>query len=356
VPSAPYVIPPLLLIALLVFSAVAKLRARGDTTSVFEQLKLPRALIRLKGPALLPYGELAVAALLLFLPGGWYVVAATLTLLLFLAYVVVVARALTFPYPLMCGCFGELGLGWITRQTLVRNVILLAIAVVTWADAWRGEGVFERLRDLGDGWWWLAGVVVAMVTTALVVHEGRLPVSTRSSLPSDDYLAVPIPYGVLDGPDGPGSVWQLSDTAARLLVFVEPTSEDADELIAHLPAWQELLAPARVHLVARGEWSGLSAARPELGEALLGDPDGRTSLVLRVHEQPGAVLLGTDRYFAGGPAFGLDEIDELVQAAAEQIRESLESLDSPDPADDHAGHGHPSHDQVSEQQADAPAQ
>lgn len=354
-PSAPFVVPPLLLIAILLVSAVAKLRARGDTRSVFEQLKLPKFLIRIKAPALLPFGELAVAALLLFLPGGWYVVAATLTLLLFLAYVVVVARALTFPYPLMCGCFGELGLGWITRQTLVRNVLLLAIALLTWVDSWRGQGVAERLRDLGDGWWWLAGVALAIVTTGLVVCEGRLPVSPSSTLPSDAYLAVPIPYGVLDGPDGPGSVWQLSDTAARLLVFFEPSAADADELVARVPAWQELLAPAQVHLVGPGEWSRLSAAHPGVADRLLGDPDGRTSLLLRVYDVPGAVLLGTDRYFAGGPVNGLEEIDELVEAAAEQIRASMASQDPPDHDDtghdDHAGHDH-----ASEQPADQPAQ
>ena len=32
-----------------------------------------------------------------------------------------------------------------------------------------------------------------------------------------------------------------------------------------------------------------------------------------------AVLLGTDRYLAGGPVTGLDDIDDLVAAAAEEI-------------------------------------
>jgi hypothetical protein len=91
VPSAPFVVPPLLLVAVLAVSAVAKLRDPRDTRSVFDQLRIPRFLTRLRAPLLLPYGELVVAAGLMVLPGGWYVVAATLALLLFTGYVVVVA-------------------------------------------------------------------------------------------------------------------------------------------------------------------------------------------------------------------------------------------------------------------------
>jgi hypothetical protein len=320
VPSAPFVVPPLLLIAVLLISAVAKLRDPRDTWSVFDKLELPRFLTTLRAPVLLPYGELAVAAALLLLPGGWYVVAASVTLLLFLAYVVVVARALTFGYPLLCGCFGQLGLGWITRQTLVRNLVLLAVAVMTFADSWRGDGVMQRLTGLGEDWWWLAGVLLAIVTTALVVREGKPPAYVPEEELSDTYVARPIPYGVLDGPGGPGSVWSLSDTAARLLVFGELTGQAGAELIDRLPLWVDQLAPVEVHLVAPGEWAELAVRHPEVADRLLGDPDGDTALRLRVFSHPGAVLLGTDRLLAGGPVQGVAAIDDLVEAAAEELR------------------------------------
>jgi hypothetical protein len=323
VPSAPFVVPPLLLIAILLVSAVAKLRDPRDTASVFTKMELPPFLTRFKAPEILPYGELAVGALLVVAPGGWYVVSATLTLLLFLAYVVVVARALRFPYAVMCGCFGRLGLGWITRQTLVRNLVLLAIALVTWVDSWRGEGVLERLRDLGDGWWWLAGVALAIVTTTLVVRESRPPWYSRPPESSDEYQAHPVPYAVLDGPEGPGPVWRLTDTAARLLVFYRLADPTAGLLFDRLAAWQERLAPVQVHLVAQAEWPDLAARHPEMGDRLLGDPDGETRLRLGVQVLPGAVLLGADRYLAGGPSGGIDEIEELVAAAAEEIQASL---------------------------------
>ncbi len=360
-PSAPFVVPPLLLTAILLFSAVAKIRDRADTSAVFAKLDLPRFLVRLKAPALLPYGELAVAAMLLVLPDRWYVVAATLTLLLFLAYFVVVARALTFPYPVLCGCFGQLGLGWITRQTLIRNAVLLTLAAVTWVDSWRGDGVLPRLRDLGDAWWWLAGVAVAIVTTALVAREGKPPKYVSPQELSETYIATPIPYGVLDGPDGVGSVWQLSDAAARLLVFYDPAEADADEVIARVRVWEGRLAPVQVHLVGPGEWSDLSARDPAVADRLLGDPDGQTRLRLRVFDVPGAVLLGTDRHLAGGPSLGLEEIEELVEAAADEIQASLEHADH-DPADhdptdhDQADEEDADHERSGQQQADQPAQ
>jgi Methylamine utilisation protein MauE len=316
VPSAPFVVPPLLLIAVLVVSGVAKLRVPDDTASVFDKLRLPAFLTRLRAPRLLPYGELVLAAMLLFLPDGWYVVATTLALALFVVYLVVVVRALGFGYPIMCGCFGNLGLGWITRQTAVRNSLLLGVALVAWVDSWRGEGVLQRLTDLDDDGWWVVAVLLAMVTTAFVVREAKMPPWVP---PDDAYVTRPVPYLVVDGPGGPGSLWQLSDEAARLLVFWDPTSAETEDFPERLSRWRQELAPVQVHLVTQSEWAPAATARPELAEHLLGDPEGETRQRLGVWSMPGAVIVGTDRMLAGGPSVGVDEIEELVEAAAEEL-------------------------------------
>ena len=49
---------------------------------------------------------------------------------------------------------------------------------------------------------------------------------------------------------------------------------------------------------------------------------------LEVFTRPGAVLLGTDRLLAGGPAEGLQEIEELVAAAAEELRAAAAMTDA----------------------------
>jgi hypothetical protein len=324
VPSTPFLVPPLLLIVILTVSGAAKLRRTDDTRSVMGKLKLPDFLFAIQAPRLLPWGELLLAAMLLLLPGPGYVVAATLTLLLFATYVVVVARALTFDYEIMCGCFGRLGLGWITKQTLVRNGVLTALALVLWLDSWRGHGVLSRLGELDDtDWWWLAGVGVAMVVTGLVVRESRPPSPTFTDDLDETYHARPVPYALVDGPDGPGSVWKLTDTAARLLVFWDPRRDSAGDLAERLPVWQEQLDPVRVHLVSHSEWAPVAELWPDLADSLLGDPDGMTRANLGVVGQPGAVLLGADRLLAGGPASGLEHIEELVEAAAEEIEASM---------------------------------
>jgi len=331
VPSAPFLVPPLLLAVLLTVSGAAKLRHAADTRSVMQKLKLPRFLFTIRAPRLLPWGELLVAALLVLLPGRAYVVAATLTLLLFAAYVVVVARALTFDTLILCGCFGRLGLGWITKQTLVRNCVLLAVALVLFADSWRAQGVLTRLRGLdSSGWAWLAGTTVAMLVTALVVREGRPPWDRRpdrSDDTDDAYAPSPIPYAYLDGPTGPVLLRRLSNAAARLLVFWDPGLEDGGVIVERLPTWRERMSPVQVHLVSRTDWSVARDLHPDVAEDLLGDPENEARSRLGLRSVPGAVLLGTDGLLAGGPATGLEEIEELVDAAAEEIEASMAAVD-----------------------------
>lgn len=322
-PSAPFVVLPLLLALVLVVSGLAKVRDVDDTVAVFGALDLPEVLFRFRAPRLLPYGELVVAALLVLLPGGWYLFATTLALALFAAYLAVVLRALTFDHPVRCGCFGRLGLGWITRQTAVRNGILVLVALAAWLDSWRGDGVLARLGDFDElDWWWLAAAGVTLVTTGIVVRDSAMPAARPETTADQDdsYVARPIPYGVLDGPAGPGTVWGLTDAAARLLVFWDPHDSGAPAVVHRLPVWQEALRPVRVHLVSTTEWSTARDLWPEVADDLLGDPDGHVRSRLGVIPYPGAVLLGTDRFLAGGPATGMVEIEELVEAAAEQLQ------------------------------------
>jgi hypothetical protein len=310
VPSAPYVVPPLLLIATLLASAVAKVRDPRDTSSVFLQLGLPRVLLRLRAPRLLPYGELALAAFLLLAPDSWYVAAASTTLLLFVAYFLVILRAVRLPYPVSCSCFGRLGLGEVTRWTLVRNGVLLALALVTWADSWRGDGVGQRLGDLGGVAWWLTGLALAAVAVAFVVRLER-PTAPEAPDPAA-YRPVPFPDGVLHGPDGPVPVWQLSDARARFLVFCDPVRDP--DLADLATSWAALLAPVQVHVVTDQQPVGDG----DVGDRVLRDPGGELRQRLGV-AAPGAVLLGTDRMLAGGPVAGTDEISDLVEAVAAEL-------------------------------------
>ncbi len=307
-PSAPLVVPPLLLIATLVVSAVAKLRDPRDTSSVFVQLRLPRLLLRLRVPRLLPYGELVLAVFLLLASGAWYVIAATVSVLLFAAYFLVILRAVRLPYPVSCSCFGRLGLGEVTGWTLARNGVLLALALLTWVDSWDGKGVADRLGDLGGWAWAAAGLALAAAAVAFVARVRRRG-TPPDWLDPTGHLAAPAPHGMLHGTDGPVPVRDLTDVAARLLVFGDP-ERDA-HLVARASSWALRLAPVRVHVVTQ------QGSPTEDGLVLL-DLHGTFRSRLGA-ASPGAALLDTDRTVAGGPVAGDDAIERLVEAvAAEQ--------------------------------------
>jgi hypothetical protein len=307
VSSAVFVVPPLLLVVVLVVSAVAKLRDPRDTASVFRQLGVPSVLIRLRAPLLLPYGELVLVAALLLTRGASYVVAGFGALVLFSLYVVVIQHALRLPYPVTCPCFGRLGLGEVTRRTLLRNVVLLALAIVTWADSWRGDGVAERLGRL-DGRAW--GVTATLLVVAGLAVSARPAVRFVVRHDPRAYQERPIPEGVLHDASGPVSVWQLSDAAARLLVFCDPARDS--EVVERCAAWARRVEPAVItHVVTESE-------ADDLGAHVLRDPGGVFRRAVSA-QAPGALLLGTNRMVAGGPVTGLEAISGLVDAMALEL-------------------------------------
>ena len=71
--------------------------------------------------------EVVLGALLVTGIGGRWTAAAAAALLA--AFTVVVARRLRAHDPEPCGCFGELSRRPVTARTVVRNVVLLALAV-----------------------------------------------------------------------------------------------------------------------------------------------------------------------------------------------------------------------------------
>jgi hypothetical protein len=189
----------------------------------------------------------------------------------------------------------------------VRNIVLLALAIITWADSWKGDSVGERLGRL-DGRAW--GVTATLLVAAGVAVAAGLAVRFVVRRDPRAYQERPIPEGVLHDDSGPVGVWQLSDAAARLLVFCDPARDS--EVLEQCPAWARRVEPAVVtHVVTEGE-----AGAP--GQHLLRDPGGvfREAVGARA---PGAVLLGTNRMVAGGPVTGLEAISGLVDAMAVEL-------------------------------------
>ncbi|GGK66007.1 MauE/DoxX family redox-associated membrane protein [Ornithinimicrobium pekingense] len=345
---------PLALVAVLVLSGVAKLRDPGSTASMIALLRLPAVLGHRLVPRAVPVVELVTAALLLT-PWRWtYAVGAAASLGLFTAFLLVIARAMTFDPRPTCGCFGRVGDHRVNGRTVTRNVLLLALAVVT---AWLAvEGTpaaaLVRTYDAGDVLWLAMTVVLATVAVLVLgggartapsgpsprrrrtrgARAGTPPAPAPTARPTaassddepdelDDYERTPVPHGVLLAEDlDVVPLRRLVRDRAQLLVLVNCWCGPTFESVARLPRWRETLPQLGVQLV--------HTHRPWEEERLAGtggvwwDPGSTVYDALRAGASPAAVLLGADGLLAGGPVNGVEEIEELVAQIARQLAEA----------------------------------
>ncbi len=322
-PSAPWVVPALLLVLVLMISAAYKVRDHTSTASAFRNLRLPGFLETIRAPRLLPYGEFVLALALLVVPHPAYVVVAALTVVLFALYLVVVWRGLGFAEQIHCNCFGTLGLGEIDRRTVVRNVVLLALALAALVDGLRGGSMIGRFRDFdATSWGWLAGVVGGVLLTGLVMYQGRSSAAApvAQSAPSHvetgdgaelEYVRHRIPYGQLvDADGGLQPLHLLANGRPALLVTVSLTCGSCLRVLEELPGWAADHPMLRVAAVAAGT---TPKDTPDLGEFVewFDDPEQRVTQTLGM-SYPSAALLAPDGLLAGGPEHGSDAVIQFL--------------------------------------------
>ncbi|MFN8097080.1 MAG: MauE/DoxX family redox-associated membrane protein [Dermatophilaceae bacterium] len=322
---SPLVVPGLLLAAVLALSGVAKLASPEANADAFRSLRVPDLLTRLRGPLLLPYAELLLALALLVTPGTAYILVASIGLLLMLVYTAVVARALTFAEPVSCSCFGRLGLGAITRLTVMRNLLLALVAGLAVADAVRqSRSIAARLLDADrHAWGWLAIVALAVATTGLIAHSTAAPVPAPPPVPRPepfdrelDYVRQPIPFGRLRTPDErPITLRELAATAPRLLVFLNLGCGSCLRTMEALPSFIERNPEVSVHPVFH---DGVNReAIPDWMDYLL--DEGAEIMHTFGVATPSAVLLGADGLLAGGPVIGQDAVSEFLDDISEEL-------------------------------------
>lgn len=344
-------VPTLLLALVLLISGVAKLRDATSVRESFSTLQLPPWLTRSPAPALLPWGEIALAVALVVLGGPLGVVVAAAALALFVAYLIIIVRATRFDAPVECGCLGRLGLGVVGPVTVVRNIVLVAVAGWAMADAVAAPSVLSRWLSADTAAWaWLALVALGVTLAGLMVHAGQDPRTTPPadvdppggrrpgtaggdsdrSTPGDDlvedeadYERTPIPHVSLVAPASGQRVHlrHLAATRARLLVFINPGCGACLPALEAVPALRgragDLIG---IHLVvARESDVDNPYVTPEaLGDEWFVDPEGIFTITLQL-ASPGAVLLGADGYLAGGPVVGAQSVVEFFDDIADAL-------------------------------------
>jgi len=328
-PSA-LLLPVLTCAAVLIVSGVAKLRAPETVDSAFTSLEVPRALDTPFVRRLSPWVEVALGAWLLLATGVALVVVATLTLLLFVAYLVLVARAVRRPEPVDCGCFGALGDSQVTRVTVWRNAALVLSALLAVVAGLQGVGLIGAVVD-GDALPWIATSTLMAAVAVLVAYRGptTAPSSDGPRLDAEgNYQRQPTPRATVLTQEG--QLVLLSDqtrTSALLLVFLSPGCGPCGRLGPLLAGWNEELAPVSVRAVVIAQ-PQIVDALPYLDGQSYFDPFGTTRDAFGVGT-PAAVLLGTDGRLAGGPVQGEQEVRDFVAEIAEHLREAMEPVGSP---------------------------
>ena len=328
---------PILLSITLLISGLAKLGAREETKDAMRSLRLPLPTMHASVASVLPVMEI-VLALALWIPFSpvQMVIAGVVTLLMF-AYLVIIARALTFEEQVQCSCFGTLASPTVSRATLVRNVILSVLGVLTVVAAATGAMTTLLVQDtmglIGLG----MALLIAIVLTAATIG-GRVaapdtdapaaPASAEPALDEDellDYERSPIPAAVLQQPDGRlVTLTQLTAQRAALLVFVTEGCGPCERVLDHAEEWiGELEQTLQVRFVFSRPLDQLRERTTDrVADHALHDLQFTARTALGGASAPSAVLLGADGQLAGGPVNGGSAVIEFVQEIQEQLAEA----------------------------------
>lgn len=301
--------------ALLLVAGWAQLRRGSEGVERF----LDSAGLRLPAWALHvhPYVECALAVGLLAATGSVQVVSAVATAGLMATYLAVVLLALRRGSTSGCGCFGETETP-ASGRTVVRNVVLLGMALVAAGGSLAGESPRSLLG--ASGWWWVlaAASVAALGWSLLPQSVASTPMPGEP--PSEEYLRVPIPLAWLSREAGGAERITLRELAAQrpqLLLFLSSGCSPCREVAGRVAEWSGRLPELDLVVVQSSPAPGF-----ELGATpVLYDEDASTARLLGTSGPPSAVLLGVDGLLAGGPVHGPADIAGFVV----QIRAELDA-------------------------------
>jgi peroxiredoxin len=324
-------------------AGIAKLGDPAGTGQMLRAFGLPRAATGAFA-RLLPLVELAVAiALVPSVSGQWGALAAAVLLVGFTAAIVVNLMLGRKPE---CRCFGQVASAPIGPATLVRNVVLLAMAALAaFAPATESDPLV--LVWLGARLPWVAGAVVLLgffaIQTFLMLQilrqQGRMLLRLESIEGSGHALGfdghangvashehVGLPFGTpapefelptLDGKRS--SLGALLALERRVvLLFAHPSCGPCEALLPEVAEWQATHENRlTLAIVSEGAVKENRRVFERYGFQHIVLQDGTTvSDAYQAYGTPAAVVVEADGQIGSGVAAGADAIRELVASAA----------------------------------------
>lgn len=295
-------------------AAVTKFRDPAHVAQAMRSLRIPGIAMHRVVGWVLPSVELVLAATLLVGAGEVLLWASGAAVLLLVAYLVVILRAVGFAEPVTCGCFGALGLGLVTWRTVIRNLALVALAGFALA--------LEVAAPYASAGW--VARVFLVATVALVLVAGYLsadvpPEPGRKSgegrEPTQASLGETVRVQLTDGREV--AVLALVGQRPALFVHLSLSCDPCRRLVEPLHTWAATVPALQVICVMP-----LLDPRtpPRLAAPLIPVFDTRGEFAAAMPQgTPAAVLVGTDGLVAAGPLTGTDAIRQLVDEIAEDL-------------------------------------
>jgi len=313
-----------LLAAVFATAGIAKLLDPPGSRRALADFGVPDGLTS-AGAVVLPLAELGTAAALL--PPQTARVAALLGLVLLVAFIAGITRALLHGQAPDCHCFGQVHSAPAGRATLARNAVLAALAGFLAVrgpgpalDDWTGARSAAVLVAIGSG---LAAILLAAAAIQLWRETRRLRRDVATLRAASEALPPGLPVGThapgFSLPGVHGETLTLDSLRGRgqpvALVFAEPACGPCRRLFPYLGRWQATLAD-RVTIAVVTSGSVLenraTAQEHELANVLL-QQESEVMDAYRIRATPAAVVVSPDGHVASGPAAGEFEVEELIR-------------------------------------------
>lgn len=342
----------LLLAAVFIVSGLAKVVDLKGSQKAVQGFGVPSFLAVPLG-TILPFAELAVMVALLPSEWAWYGAIGALALLL--AFIVGISVNLSFGRKPDCHCFGQLHSEPVGASTLIRNVILAAIAgFIVWQGAAYsnvGLSAVSWIATLSAVQ--AAELVVALIVIAVVGIETWLLLQTmtqygklltRLELLEDEGAPgknKQPEYGLPEDsvaptfelPDLDGNLVSLSSLIAQgienrspvVLVFTSPTCNPCTAMLPRFAEWQQKYkGEATMVIVSTGtaEENRAKIADLNIGPVLL-QKDREVAEAYKARGTPSAAAVRYDGSTIGNLAEGEDEISELIEDLMEEFEPSV---------------------------------
>lgn len=338
---------PVMVALVLMRAGLGKLGARDlAVAEEWTRMGVPAALNRSWLRRFHPWGELLLAAALLCAPGPLSIAAALIVGALFAAYLALVVAVLGRP-DAACACFGSAQKQPITGRTVLRNSVLVVLAILAVVSAilvGSPIGVFFSspafalwYLALGVAWW--TGILITEPSAGSFDEPSEGEKSGEAGLGvgnqdggeeqvagaaeddmEEDYVRTLTPHAIVFDDEGEEvNIYHASQARAQLLIVLSTTCGYCPPVAAKVPQWQKELPVLDVRRVINTSASVVQERRPEWSAGSWFDANNHFAAMLQIKAYPAAVLLGTDGMLAGGPIHGAASIEEFVEDIKAQL-------------------------------------